>query len=452
MNSKLKSDADLKKVAKSFFELARNAAITDTDPVKITELWSRGSVRMLNGITFDLNKQVLTAQHSLISRCTTLLGSKIGHEKEIEDFAWECVYQSLAGEQRSSDLSQIVSGFIERLHANTQRQSKYVAPNYAIKFDHPVTKLVVGPVEAMLTTELLSEIPDYSGTSRVLFWVGSKFDMSIVNSKINFQFPPIVWCVSIQAAQGHIEEEATWLINIAISLLRLSYPSEKYYGLFPRIGERELLPICIQPITKQGIALYEDRLIGGETSVGKLYEVDEDVLAVTTSQTFQDRAQAIFNASKNSLGERVGQGLGWLSRGRQTADRAEKFLFFFTAIEALLSSDDKTAPVVQTISRYVAVILQNDAKLRFQLANNVKSLYETRSSLVHSGKRNVSNSDVGAIQLIAECAYIVVMDSMDMKISRADFQASLSKASYGTQWLQIVSDPSSATQGVVDQS
>jgi hypothetical protein len=35
------------------------------------------------------------------------------------------------------------------------------------------------------------------------------------------------------------------------------------------------------------------------------------------------------------LAERVGQGLGWLTRGRQAEDRAERLLYFFTAIEAL---------------------------------------------------------------------------------------------------------------------
>jgi hypothetical protein len=43
----------------------------------------------------------------------------------------------------------------------------------------------------------------------------------------------------------------------------------------------------------------------------------------------------------------VGQGLGWLSRGRQAESRTERFLFFFTALEALLSSDDKGDPVTQ---------------------------------------------------------------------------------------------------------
>ena len=49
-----------------------------------------------------------------------------------------------------------------------------------------------------------------------------------------------------------------------------------------------------------------------------------------------------------------------MTRGRQARDRSERLLFFFTAIEALLSGDDKTAPVTQTIARRAATILVDD--------------------------------------------------------------------------------------------
>lgn len=438
MDNKLRADADFKKVATDFFNLARDAVVTD--PKKIPEMVMHAGFRSLNGIMFAGSVQLSNEQRDLILRCTKLLGPKIAHEKEIEDIAWECVCQSLDGDKQTSDLNQIVTQFTEKLLEHIQSQFVYVAPNYAFTFEKDLAKIQIGPVEAMLTTELLPEISDSHENKRWSLSVGSEFKMRIVDAAISFEFPPVVWRVSIQAARGHVEEEATWLINIAISLLRLSYPVEKHYSFFPRIGEKESLPIILEPITKQGMTLAENGAWSGETTARKIYEIDEGVLAVAASESFKRRAHAIFYPARRSLGERLGQGLGWMSRARQTSDRAEKFLFFFTAIEALLSSDDKTAPVVQTISRYVAVILWDEAKPRFQLANLVKSLYVARSALIHTGKRNVSNLDVRTIQQVVENVYWVVMDRMELATSFEKFHASLSEASYGLTWQLKVAD------------
>ena len=164
------------------------------------------------------------------------------------------------------------------------------------------------------------------------------------------------------------------------------------------------------------------------------YLVDDTVVSLTEEQKFKDWAHVIFNPAKKSLAERFSQGLGWLARGRQTADRAERFLFFFTAIEALLSSDDKSAPVVQTISRHAATILHTDPLERADFASQLRSLYEFRSALVHSGKRNVSQMQTMEVQRIAEELYKAVMENYPLDSKFNKFQESLSKASYGSSW------------------
>ena len=164
------------------------------------------------------------------------------------------------------------------------------------------------------------------------------------------------------------------------------------------------------------------------------YVVDDAVVEVTEEQKFKDRTQKIFNPAKNSLAERFGQGLGWLSRGRQTADRAERFLFFFSAIEALLSRNDNNAPVVQTISRHAATILHTDPLERANFAGQLRSLYGVRSTLVHAGKRNVSQAQSMEAQRTAEELYKVVMESYPLDSKFDKFQESLSKSGYGSPW------------------
>jgi Apea-like HEPN len=177
-----------------------------------------------------------------------------------------------------------------------------------------------------------------------------------------------------------------------------------------------------------------DSCLGGVSSLRSFYVIDEAILAIAATVEFQSRANAIFNPMDKSLAERLGQGLGWMTRGRQTVDRAERFFFCFTAIEALLSDDDKAAPVVQTIARHAAVILQHDPQKRAKLASEIRSHYEARSALVHKGKRNVSQFAVNTIQNIVEALYKTVIEAIPIETSFSAFHKSLSDASYGLPW------------------
>jgi hypothetical protein len=171
-----------------------------------------------------------------------------------------------------------------------------------------------------------------------------------------------------------------------------------------------------------------------------LYEIDPDVQATANGQKFASNAELIFNPPKKSLAERVSQGLGWLTRGRQAEDRAERFLYFFTAIEALLSYDDKTAPVVQTIARHSSVLLTNDNAHRAKVAADVKTLYKDRSSLVHAGNRSIFWSATNDAQVLAEKMFRVVLEKADLKMTHEKFCKELSDASYGVAWPNLLSE------------
>jgi hypothetical protein len=243
----------------------------------------------------------------------------------------------------------------------------------------------------------------------------------------------VSWRITVQAAPGNVKEQATWLVNIALGFLRLSYPNKRYH-FFPAVGDVETMPFVKPELAEQSLTITDSGISGGGRSTPRVYLVDDEMAAVTATEEFKSRAKAIFEPGHGSLAERFGQGLGWLTRGRQTDDRAERLLFFFTAIEALLSNDDKTAPVVQTIARYAAVILTDESKERIQVAADIRSLYIVRSALVHGGKRTASQDDSIRTQYIAECLYRRVMDRMPLTTTFTNFQKSLSDASYGLSW------------------
>jgi hypothetical protein len=169
--------------------------------------------------------------------------------------------------------------------------------------------------------------------------------------------------------------------------LRLSY--REWSTHFPLLGSIEPHPVRATRVESEGVKIQGLRVLAGGSSVPPWYEIDAAVVAKSREATFISRAELIFDPPKKSLAERVGQGLGWLTRGRQAEDRAERLLYFFTAIEALLSNDDKTAPVVQTIARHAAVLLTNENEQRAVIARSAKALYELRSSLAHAGTRAI---------------------------------------------------------------
>ena len=290
------------------------------------------------------------------------------------------------------------------------------------------------------------------------FQVGSKFDFSISDNRMLIELPECCWVIpmdSVRAARRNAEENAIWLINIAICLLRLCHPNPRHSD-FPKPGDIEEMSIEEpkkywfggrreeKALVLAGVKESRNRSIftvglstPAKSSVRRMfctYAVDDAVVKVTEEQGFKDRARQIFRPGKRSLAERFGHGLGWLTRGRQARDRAERFLFVFTAIEALLCSDDSTAPVVQTISRYAAVVLRDNPDARAKLAARLRKLYESRSALVHAGKRKVSQAQSIEVQAIAEELYRTVMERYPLDSRFDDFQQSLSRGSYGSSW------------------
>lgn len=312
----------------------------------------------------------------------------------------------------------------------------YIMPNYLFKLDKGVNKIVIGPVEAIHAKRIITDLKKVTNKKSIIFKQSDAASLELKTSMPMVQnVKSLSWRVTLNASKNNLEEEALWLINVAVSLFRLSYKNH-VTAFFPRLGEHEPLPHVGKTIEKTGFSANKNvaQVSIGGSEVPPSYVIDKKAVNFTKRKKFLELAEAVFNPKKSTLAERVSQGLGWLTKGRQAYDKSEKFLFFFTAIEALLSSSDKTAPVVQTISRHAASILAKDIKSREHIASELKKLYETRSSLVHAGKRGVPKKDVILIQFYAESLFAVVLSTVDLNIKLQSFQKSLNTASYGNKW------------------
>jgi hypothetical protein len=244
----------------------------------------------------------------------------------------------------------------------------------------------------------------------------------------------VCWEVQVRASEGNVENEAIWLADIALSLLRLLYPPNQRSGYFPRYSDVECRTGGRPTIRSRNVSLSKEGIQFGGWELPQHYIITQSVLSVFDLDETTGIVKALFEAPNKSLGERVARGLGWLTRGRQARDKAERHLYFFTALEALVGPADKNMQVTDAIARHLSVVLMSEPRHRLELARKVKKAYTTRSALVHAGHRNVSSCESGYLQELSEMAYWRVINKVDLRLPYEEFQRQLTEAGYGLPW------------------
>ncbi len=376
----------------------------------------------------EITEEIAEWQASFVHRAAKLLKSKAAHEKAIADISTNHAHEFVVGNKKIEDaVASMIKGVLE--HANASFE--YLAPNHLYKLAPAIKEIKIGRVRAMRTADFSTDWKALYPDHQVEILSGTGFSLRFT-PKIIIEMWSLCWIVNVDAVAENVEEEGKWLIDIAVSLLRLSH--DKWPGHFPELGSVEPHPVRATLLHKEGVKIQGSQLLAGGSSAPPWYEIDAAVLSTSNSAKFISQAELIFDPPRRSLAERVSQGLGWLARGRQAEDRSERLLYFFTAIEALLSMDDKTAPVVQTIARHGAVLLTNDNTTRAEVAGDIKNLYNLRSSLVHAGNRSILWSGANGAQALAESMFSVVLEKADLKITHENFCSTLAAASYGVAW------------------
>lgn len=379
------------------------------------------------GVIVEITEEIIEAERVFVGRAAQLLASKAAHEKAISGIAANHAHKYVAERQ---DITAAATAMIKEIFDNAAVSFEYMAPNWLVRFVAGIDSVVIGRVAARRTSEF------WAAYKREYPTIG--FDVEISDE---FFFSPnplrigmrgVCWVVNVDAVKENVEEEGKWLVDVAVALLRISHPSWK--GHFPKIDAVEPHPIRKSQFHNESIKMQADKISALGSSVPPWYEIDDSVIQTVGKEKFKNQALLIFDPPKKSLAERIYQGLGWLTRGRQSEDRAERFLYFFTAIEALLSMDDKTAPVIQTIARHASVILANDNARRAAIAADIKQLYSYRSSLVHTGNRSIRWGSANSAHILAEQLFRVVLEKTDLRISHESFCNDLAQASYGSEW------------------
>jgi hypothetical protein len=307
---------------------------------------------------------------------------------------------------------------------------QFVHPAYNVALAENVKEIIIGPVVIMDGLSVASRLSKQS--SDITFGVEQPPGFQSVGTDILYNISETMWDIQVSSSSAARLEHASWLSCVATSLIRLIVAPEEMGPFSPRRSEIENQPFDPHRMFDEHITIVAEGSFSlGGGKAGRLYSLGKRAKRSLSDPLVRERISLIFEPPNRSLAQRFSQGLGWLAKGRQARDRSDRFLFFFTALEALLSSDDKTSPVVQTIARHAAVLWTNDISERIKISQRIRKLYATRSALVHAGSRSVTYEGATEIHGIAERVFFAVWETTDLKLIHKIFCEKLSEASYG---------------------
>jgi len=394
------------------------------------------------------SKEYLLAADEFTRNATSTLKAKYAHEPSIRSIVAEAcrMYVQKTEDKRRDDpklIADAATKLVEDVLAEAGHEYVRYMPNRLIVFSTP-QRLRLGRVEA-IDTQIVDADQELKKKFGISFEVSADPSSNPPASSKIISMPKAVWRVETPATLENVPEEARWLIDVAVSFMRLRATPHWSSPAF-RLGQTEADPIEGQNRSFEHFTYEEDQPYGVSWSLSGFYEINDDVLEALNAPKAQEQAATLFDPPKESLAVRLANGLGWLSRARQSSDRTERFVAFFTALEALLSAKSPGAPVAETIARSVSVIIAKDITQREAVFSVVKDLYKTRSNVIHRGERFVTWGEVSELQQYTEAVFHRVLFECELTMPADDFLASLARATHGTEW-----NPPVATAAPADQ-
>lgn len=425
--------AQLLQHATKLLEAFQGGTVLEDDPKPHD--WGEYGMTMFDGLAVRFTNDFLEERRKFTRLAAKMLKARSAHEKTIRTLCQkggqEYVKLTLASEEDvPAALDQAAYDLVETVLAEAAKQYVHVEPNFLVR--HAVPDVIsLGRVRS-LRTELAAAHAGLPETAKIAFEVGDYPKQYFTDDVLTLCMPASVWVVDVPATRENVVEEGKWLIDVAVSLMRLS--STHWRVPTPVVGDLEAHPTRPTIHTQPNVTIEGDTYFFGGGTLPGWYEVNADILADLGAPEVQSRAALLFDPTDKSLAQRLAQGLGWMTRGRQVSDRAERLLAFFTAIEALLTPDDKSAPVTQTISRHLSVIYTQKPSARLAVCNQIKALYALRSAVVHAGRREVLWQDVINLQAYAEAIFSIVLRRCDLTMKYERFSQTLADASHGLRW------------------
>ena len=268
MSSKA-SLGELKPLARAFLEAYQTAAVKTYEEFLRVVKGDTGYHHFEGGLV-ELTDQVETTTDDLIEKAIKLIGPKGESERALTAFAEETGKELIRGEL---DLDGAIAKMIERFAEEANSSYEIILPNYLVDLTEGIRSLDMGCVRAALTEDVAAEM-----TQRglcILITEGPQLSQSIRADKLHLTFPKSCWVVKVTAAKDNAHEEAKWLIDVAVSLLRLSY---RIIGpMFPMYGDIEPHPTVPWHLKSVSVTIGTKFMTAGRNVAPRSYEIDRQL-------------------------------------------------------------------------------------------------------------------------------------------------------------------------------
>ena len=106
-----------------------------------------------------------------------------------------------------------------------------------------------------------------------------------------------------------------------------------------------------------------------------------------------------FCLSDSELAQRTSSALGWLLESRQEPSLAAAIVKTAIALESLLIFND-TEPLSRSLSERCAFMLSQDPSGRASVSKVIRDFYESRSGVVHGGRRKSESISINLLEAI----------------------------------------------------
>lgn len=413
-----------RKSISAFLTHAVNCTKTKKSPEGMTTAVPLSGVFFINGVMFYYDEQLRALEDQAINTIIKKYGKSVVSDIEISN-----LLKRFAALQAKTSTDQ-TSETVAHLHELVTTERTIIYPNHAVFLDEEIPSFSLGPVTYLQTEKIHSVYPDVDPTQVMV----SEDYVSEISEPLKLPYQACAVKVICSGVRAH--SLAQWYADIALSLLRLFlFKTEKTHHYFPFMGStdpisfRQMEPfipfIVVQP---QQSAIYRTEATGSSN-----YQISKETAALlqTTqfeSGDFESICNAIFFPKANSVAERINKALGWMTKARRSLDLPNRYLFFFTALEALLTQG-KDEPVLEHMARNVATII-GKIDTRLYIYTKVKELYSIRSRLIHAGNIEVSESECNKLQQYVELTCIILIDTC-LTTNIEDFQNQLKECSFG---------------------
>jgi hypothetical protein len=216
----MKSNQHLKQIISKFFDGADSALVqseTELASVFKSEAWS-----MHNGSVFKWTRVFASTLRDLVAGVLKSQGTNKVNEKQIEEIAWDIATSG-------SKLQDKTTAFITAVEGEATKPYERIEPCFSVVLNG-IRKLKIGRVSVENTATLAATLN--TRDSRWAIEANRPPSSRFGEGKFVIGLPAAVWRVSVDCFKGNVREEASWLIDVALSLLRFSIPAKKRVGIF----------------------------------------------------------------------------------------------------------------------------------------------------------------------------------------------------------------------------